>query len=60
MEDGDGAQVSRDINKTEVVKDHISHIKYFEFYPDSSESLWRFLNRGTMKTDFCFRTLTTD
>lgn len=60
MEDGDGAQVSIDDSKTEVVKDLMSHIKYFEFYPDSSESLWRFLNRGTMKIDFCFRTLTTD
>lgn len=36
VEDGDGVQVSRNVSKTEVVKDLMSHIKYFEFYPDSS------------------------
>ncbi len=47
VEDGTGAQVSKDKSKREVVKELISPTKYIEFYPERSESLRRFLNRGT-------------
>lgn len=46
-----GAQLSNKGSKREVVKDLIRHIKYFECYPDGNGSLWKFLNRGAMKTD---------
>lgn len=38
----DDAHVSRDVSKREVVKHLISHIKCFEFYPDSMRAFGGF------------------
>lgn len=49
-EDVAGAQVLKEENKREVVKDLMRHIKYFEFYPEGNGNLCKFLSGGAVKT----------
>lgn len=55
MGGADCTQVFKEVSMREVVKGLISHIKDFEFHPGGNGSLWKFLSRGAMKTDFYFK-----
>lgn len=48
-EDTAGAQVLKEENKREVVKDLMRHIKYFEFYSEGNGNLCKVLSRGAVK-----------